>query len=344
MFESLRFFIELTWKEFVEWVYANNDSIPLYVLKVILAGFFYIIISDALKKLFRRFQAKAEAHGGNHIICSLAFGLILYAILASIILSLFNYLNKIEVSPIVTIVVLLFIFLLLVIKGVFTKLITKLIRSIRSIVNGDDYDYYSDLTVIPLPRFLNQKTARFLIEIISKIVIVAVATFFIYFSYQGIIYLLNSGGREISYVFVYPDNVISSELDTTFHDDPTLVKQIPIYTDDSVKVKTDGELNIIYINNQRVGFNTYGREYKFYGVSVNQQEVQISRKMTYHYDEIKQSIQSIYGTKSNVFFYHNSQNNDCLVVMANQTSNRVVSVSYFNDYEKVSESLMISLD
>ena len=55
-------------------------------------------------------------------------------------------------------------------------------------------------------------------------------------------------------------------------------------------------------------------------------------------------IQSIYGTKSNVFFYHNSQNNDCLVVMVNQTSNRVVSVSYFNDYEKVSESLMISLD
>ena len=40
------------------------------------------------------------------------------------------------------------------------------------------------------------------------------------------------------------------------------------------------------------------REYKFYGVSVNQQEVQISRKMTYHYDEIKQSIQSIYGAKS----------------------------------------------
>lgn len=344
MYDSLKEFIAITWKEFIDWVYANNDSIPLYVGKVLVAVFFYIVISDCLKKIFTKIQKKVEDKGGNHIVCSMGFGAILYIILASIILTLFNYLNKFEVSPTVTMVVLLFLFLLLVIKGVFTKLILKLVRNIRRIANGDDYDYYDDMTVIPLPKFLNQKSARFLIEIVSKLVVVTVATFFIYFSYQGIIYLLNSGGRDISYLFIQPENVISRELGTTFHEDETLVEQIPVYTNEKVTVKTDGDLNIVYINGQKVGFNTYSRKYAIYGISVNQQEIKVARKITFNYDESTQSLQSLYGNKSNIYFYHNTTNNDCVVVMVNETSNRVVSVSYFNDFDKVSETLMLSFD
>jgi hypothetical protein len=132
-------------------------------------------------------------------------------------------------------------------------------------------------------------------------------------------------------------------------EDDIFGKGLPSYHAQNTIVELDNEIlgdggHIVYINGQKVGFNTYSRKYAIYGISVNQQEIKVARKITFNYDESTQSLQSLYGNKTNIYFYHNTTNNDCVVVMVNETSNRVVSVSYFNDFDKVSETLMLSFD
>ncbi len=187
-------------------------------------------------------------------------------------------------------------------------------------------------------------TLRHLINFTAKLIGVTIAAFVIYFSYQAIIYMMETGGEEISYILDKPDDYIVRELDTSFEDDLELADKMPIYTSGRVTVKTDGELNIIYLNNRRIGFNTTGRKYNIYGVSINQTEIGLRHRMTYIFDESLHTIGNAYGGKSNITYYHNLETNSCLVVIVSATSNRVVSVSYFTDFDAVTEGLMLTTD
>ena len=344
MFEIIKHFIILTWTELLDWIRLNNNSVKGYILKVFIAIFIYIVISDCIKKLFKKIQDKMEARNSSKIVTRIGIYIPMYMILSCIIITLFDHLNKIEVSPEVTLVVFLFVFLLLAIKGFFTKLISKLIRTIKHLARGDDEDVYGNLTQINVPKVIKAGTLRHLINFTAKLIGVTIATFVIYFSYQAIIYMMETGGEEISYILDKPDDYIVRELDTSFEDDLKLADKMPIYTSGRVSVKTDGELNIIYLNNRRIGFNTTGRKYNIYGVSINQTEIGLRHRMTYIFDESLHTIGNAYGGKSNITYYHNLETNSCLVVIVSATSNRVVSVSYFTDFDAVTEGLMLTTD
>ena len=45
------------------------------------------------------------------------------------------------------------------------------------------------------------------------------------------------------------------------------------------------------------------------------------------------------GGQSTAWFYYNSANNDCMVIIVNDNSARVVAMTYFNDYKLISENL-----
>ena len=60
MFELIKHFVILTWRELVDWIYLNNDSIGAYIVKVLIAFFIYIVASDIVKKIFRKAQKNME--------------------------------------------------------------------------------------------------------------------------------------------------------------------------------------------------------------------------------------------------------------------------------------------
>ena len=183
MLEFIRQFIITTWKEFVVWVYNNNNSVKSYVLKVILAIFAYILISDVIKKAFRKVQKKLREKEVSKAITEFGLFIPMYITLACIIITIFNYLNKIEVSPTVTIVVFLVILLLLVMKGVVVKLITNAITAFKRYMRGDNDDVYSNLSKVDIPKVADSGTIRMLLKGIFKLASVVIAVFIIFFSY-----------------------------------------------------------------------------------------------------------------------------------------------------------------
>ena len=344
MFELIKHFIILTWRELVDWIYLNNDSVAAYLVKVFIAIFIYIVASDFIKKIFRKVQKSMEKKDINKFFSQYAIYIPMYMILTCMIITMYDHLNKIEVSPKVTIVVFLFIFLVLAVKGFFTRLITNAIRSTKRALRGDDDDEYIGFTQIYIPRFITSRSIRTLLDFGFKLVGVSVAAFLFYFSYQGIIYMLDTNGEEINYVFDQPDHIIEKDLETEFKDDFTLVDSMPIFADGRVTVKSDGELNIIYVNNERIGFNTTGRKYKFFGISINQTEISLKHRVTFFYDKVYHNMLSAYGGKSNMTYFVNEETGACVLVIIGGTSNKVVSVSYFTDFERVTEGMTLTAE
>ncbi len=342
MFELIKHFVILTWRELVDWIYLNNDSIGAYIVKVLIAFFIYIVASDIVKKIFRKAQKNMEKKEINKFISSYLIFVPMYMILSCMIITLFDHINKIEVSPQVTIVLFLFLFLILAVKGFFTRLITNAIRSTKRALRGDDDDVYAELTQIYIPRFITSKSIRLLIDFGFKLVCVAIASFLIYFSYQGIIYMIDTNGEEISYLFNRPDDLLAREMNTEFTDDIKLGDSMPVFTSGQVTAKTDGELNIVYVNNERVGFNTTGRDYKIFGISVNMTEISLKHRVTLVYDRVLHNLPSAYGGKSNMTYFVNDETGECLVVIISSSSNKVVSVSYFTDFDKVTEGITLT--
>ena len=88
------------------------------------------------------------------------------------------------------------------------------------------------------------------------------------------------------------------------------------------------------MDGEQIGVNTSGREYQFYGVSVNQPEIDAVHHMTYQSTGFGEEVQKMPGA-SRVHYYYNIRNNDCLVLTVNSHSNRVVSVTYYTDYDMI---------
>ena len=121
--------------------------------------------------------------------------------------------------------------------------------------------------------------------------------------------------------------------------DEEAVGQLPIYLGEDVTVKSNGELNIIFINGTRVGINTSGRKYKFYGVAVNQTEISIKSHMYYHVDNVYKVETNTSSLFSDSYLYVNKRKNDCILVTVNNTSHRVASITYFYDYFKMAQKM-----
>ena len=68
-------------------------------------------------------------------------------------------------------------------------------------------------------------------------------------------------------------------------------------------------------------------------------EVDADRDMTFEADGAMSILSDMTGGKSDAYYYYNEKNNDCLVVIVSKESNRVVDLTYYYDYKKVTENL-----
>ena len=156
----------------------------------------------------------------------------------------------------------------------------------------------------------------------------------VYGLYAGLRYFLWSGGNDLAPYLDKPETTIARELNTSFTLDAKLTSKLSQTSGKQVIVRSDGELNIIYVNGEQIGINTSGRKYQFYGVSVNQPEIDAVHHMTYQSTGFGEEVQKMSGA-SRVHYYYNIRNNDCLVLTVNSHSNRVVSVTYYTDYDMI---------
>ncbi len=180
-----------------------------------------------------------------------------------------------------------------------------------------------------------QKKSKLVITIIFGGVVLLIILGIIF----GIRRILSSDGKEISEYLSKSEAEIASGLDITFEQHDERAAKVQQYSGGTVTVREGDGLQIIYIDGKQVGVATNERGYKFFGVGVNDAQVNVDAKRTYVSTINFVVLNDLLGGHSSSYYYANKNDNTCLVLTINENSNRVVLVTYFTDFELVTRNL-----
>ena len=343
MVEKIGNFLGMTWSELKLWLHNNNVPLVEYFLKILIGMMAYIIVADIVKKFFGKLKSSFGNKDTGHLFVRLFFDLIQSLILIYVIYIIAVQLNIVEADPLATITASAVILILIVLQGKLVKGITKGIHFVVKAFKGDDAVVYSDSTVITKPDFLRAtkvgKFTRAFMAYIFKLAGIAIAVLIVYLCYMGIKYTIDAEGRDLTPFTGYSEPKLEKELGTTFKDNDALAIDIPIHPEGSVSVRTDGRVNLVYVDGKRVAINTSSRKYGLYNIMINEPEIEAVKHTSFLYDGTGFLLDDFLGGTSKTYYYYSSVRNNGIAMTVNDKSNRIVSLTYISDYGKAMEAL-----
>ncbi len=351
MFKFIAGVFALAFDEIKNWIHYNKGSLWSQLLKFLIAMFVFIVVRDTLTAIVTKIitgqtmepVSYRDLHGSKYTrLAFVVMSVIKYLILTCLLYEIIQQLNVVEIDPLATITISSGIILILVIQGYFTRKVRRIFQLSKSMIKGRNV-VLPDSKNVPLPYLSrNSDVGKALYKassFFSKFIGLIVAIIIVFIASQGVAYVVDSGGKDVTHLLRLSPNQISEETHSIFKFEDEYAEHLPVYLGSNIRVVSDGRLNVIYINGRQVGINTSDRKYKFYNVSINQAEITAARKTTYKYDDSVKIDQNLNGLHSNSYIYYNAERNDCLVLTVNNTSNRVASMTYFTDYNLISELL-----
>ena len=211
-------------------------------------------------------------------------------------------------------------------------------------------DFSDDNIVTPKPAFVEQEPVRItateikattakssnnIMGIVKWVVILAV----ILIGAKLVAGIVNPKTTDVSLYVDMEKADLEAKLDVELANSPNMVSRITHYSNGTVAVDGDGKIGVVYIDGVRKGIHVDDKRYKMFGVSIGDGEYQIEDKINYSYQGHFNVLNDMAGGQSTAWFYYNTANNDCMVIVVNDNSARVVAMTYFNDYKLISENL-----
>jgi len=188
-----------------------------------------------------------------------------------------------------------------------------------------------------------QKESNPLVGAFFKIIIALVVCGIIMFVGKQIVSVVRPEGQDITNLLNKKESEIAAELGLTFVDDPAMERNIYQYSKSKATVKSAGDLGIVYLEGRKIGVHIPSKQYKIFNIQIGAGEVEMYNRTTYPFDSSLVLLDTM-GDKATVYIYYNEQRNDCIVYYINNTTNRIVHMTYFNDYKKITETLESSAD
>lgn len=135
---------------------------------------------------------------------------------------------------------------------------------------------------------------------------------------------------------------IESELGVELNNNPKMINRIYEYTEGDLTVEGGSESGValLYIDGVRKGFHIDKKRYTMFGIEMGNSMLEVDDNLNYRYEGTFEVLDDYYdqGVSKGVFYY-NEANNDCLIIVYNDTTGRVVALTYYSDYKKLTEQL-----
>ena len=152
-------------------------------------------------------------------------------------------------------------------------------------------------------------------------------------------YMLQSGGQDISKMLTGTEAELADQLNLKFEDMNDRAPKIQQYSGGTVTVRGTNTLEVIYIDGKQVGVATDSRDYRFFGVGVNDPEVDVDKLMTFKSDYVFSVMNDMMGGSSQSYYYCDRAKNQCLVLTISDKTHRVVYMTFFTDLALISREL-----
>lgn len=184
-----------------------------------------------------------------------------------------------------------------------------------------------------------QKQGNPVIKALIKLLMFLLAGAVLFFVGKANVGTIMTEGTDITSLLRKDANAIAADLGITFTDNAEWISQIHQYSKGAVTVKAAEDIGIVYIDGQQAGIHIRSKKYTIYGIQVGDGEKETYDYTSYPYDNFLSVINDMAAGKTTTYFYYNVEHNDCVAITINDTTNRIVGMTYFYDYKKITETL-----
>lgn len=148
-----------------------------------------------------------------------------------------------------------------------------------------------------------------------------------------------AGPKDITDYVNKSESEIEKALGVNLVDSPEKVSSVHQYSNGKISVSSDGNISVVYIDGVQKGVKIDNKKYTMFGIKIGDSGNHISDKFSYDYENSFVVLNDLMSGKSTTEYYYNRSKNDCFIVIINEDSGRVVSMSYYNDFQLISENL-----
>jgi len=134
---------------------------------------------------------------------------------------------------------------------------------------------------------------------------------------------------------------VERTLDVTLDSDTKYVQRLYRYTEGEMTMDGgDQGVGLVYLDGKLCGMHIDHKKYSIFGIKMGDSEIDVDNNLTYAYEEQMIVLDDLYDEgNSRGVFYVNETKNDCLVITYNDMTGRVLAVTYYDNYAKVTETL-----
>lgn len=302
-----------TMKDQILWLHGKTEKITDYLIKYLTALVVFVVFHAVQSGFFRILKHHLLQKEVREGFVNLVLNLVKYTLLTFLMVATAFQMFITDGDSLPALAIYLYLCLVIAVPG----------KEIRRHLERKD------------------RAIELLITVMARLAGVIVVLGLCYGVFAGVQYFLRSGGEEITQYMGMDETELALRLGTVFTENEEQSRALSKQTGHEVRVMSNEEMNLIYYDDELKGINITGRSYQIYGVSVNQPEISAVNHMTYKSEGVKQELPDVMGGMSLSHYYYNRDRNDCLVLTVNQHSNRVVSITFYNDFRLISGTVTL---
>lgn len=208
-----------------------------------------------------------------------------------------------------------------------------------SMQDGEPYSVKSVHNSVTATIQGQEKQGNPIAGVIAKIVIALAVCAALVFGGKSIVSVVMPEGQDITTLLTQNENQIASALGVTFENNTEWVSQIHQYSNGAVTVKAAEGIGIVYIDGKQAGVHVRDKAYTMFGIQLGDGEQQAHDHTSYPYDNFLSILNDMAEGKTTTYFYYNEGRNDCVALTINDTTNRIVGMTYFYDFNKIMENI-----
>lgn len=183
-----------------------------------------------------------------------------------------------------------------------------------------------------------QKESNPIVGMFIKMVVALAVCGLVIFVGTKIVSVVMPKAIDVTPLLNADSRTIQSELGETFTSNPSWSSKVYEYSKSDPTFEGAENIGVVYMDGEQIGVHIPTKTYSIFDTRVGDGEKYMYDHTAYPYDNFSSILDTMSG-KATVYIYYNVERNDCIFFLINNTTNRIQSMTYYNDYKKVSETL-----
>lgn len=201
---------------------------------------------------------------------------------------------------------------------------------------NDEKPYQMNRTI--QSTYVPEKGHSHVLDMIIKLVIFLIAAGLLIMVGKTIVAKLMPEGTDVTSMLEKPEVELESALGISLTDNTTWASNMIQYSGGEMAIRSNEDIGVVYIDKKRVGMHINSNKYTMYGIQVGMAEQKVYDTLSnneFKADNFLELIDDSGKKGTTTYYYYNQSRNDCIAIVLSESTNRVVAMTYYNNYKLI---------